>query len=95
MVTNGQLYQSMGGGGPTGRPGDLKHQPVTEILQRVAEDSKALATEELQLARTEITAKLKTAGKGAGLFGAAGAIAFFAVGALTAAFILALALVMP
>ena len=91
---DGQSYQSSGGG-PTRRPGDLKHQPVTEILQRAAGDSKALATGELQLAKTEITAKLKTAGKGAGLFGVAGAIAFFAVGALTAAFILALALVMP
>ena len=92
---NGQPYQSTAGGGATGPPGDLKHQPVTEILGRAAQDSRALATVELQLAKTEITAKLKTAGKGAGLFGVAGAIAFFAAGALTAAFVLALALVMP
>jgi membrane protein len=51
--------------------------------------------EELQLARTELTSKVKTAGRGAGLLGAAGVAAIFGVMAFTAAIILALAIVMP
>ena len=74
---------------------DLTHQPVTQVLQRVTEESKALIGEELQLARTELTSKVKTAGKGAGLLGAAAVVAIFGVMAITAAIILALAIVMP
>jgi hypothetical protein len=91
---NGQTY-SPRSGGVVGRPDDLRHQPVTGILQRVAEDSRKLVGDELQLAKAEISSKLKTAGKGAGFFGAAGILAFFAVGTLTAAIVLALALVLP
>jgi Flp pilus assembly protein TadB len=74
---------------------DLTHQPVTQVLQKVTEESKTLISEELQLARTELTSKVKTAGKGAGLLGAAAVAAVFGAMALTAAIILALALVMP
>src|ERR1700704_4011169 len=74
---------------------DLTHQPVTQVLQKVTEESKALIEEELQLARTELTSKVKTAGKGAGLLGGAAVAAIFGAMALTAAIILALALVMP
>lgn len=74
---------------------DLTRPHVTEVLQRVTEESKALIREELQLARSELTSKVKTAGKGAGLLGAAGVVAIFGALALTAALILALALVMP
>jgi len=74
---------------------DLTHQPVTQVLQRVTEESKALIGEELQLARTELTSKAKSAGKGAGLLGAAGIAAIFGAMALTAAMILGLTLVMP
>jgi hypothetical protein len=74
---------------------DLTHQPVTEVLQKVTEESKALIGEELQLARTELTSKVKSAGKGAGFLGAAAVAAIFGAMALTAAIILALALVMP
>lgn len=74
---------------------DLAHQPVTDVLHRATEDSKVLIGEELQLARSELTSKAKTAGKGAGLLGAAGVVAIFAVLALTAGFILGLALVIP
>ena len=74
---------------------DLTHQPVTQVLQKVTEESRTLISEELQLARTELTSKVKTAGKGAGLLGAAAVVAVFGAMALTAAIILALALVMP
>ena len=75
--------------------GDLRHQPVTEVLQKVTAESRTLMGEELQLARTELTSKAKTAGRGAGLLGAAGVVAIFGVMAFTAAIILALAIVMP
>src|SRR3954451_11578151 len=45
----------------------------------------------MELARAELTQRGKPAGVGAGLFGAAGLIALFGVGALTACLILALA----
>ena len=74
---------------------DLTHQPVTQVLQKVTVESKSLISEEMQLARTELTSKAKTAGKGAGLLGAAGVLAIFGVLAFTAAIILALAIVIP
>jgi hypothetical protein len=74
---------------------DLTHQPVTQVLQKVTEESKALIGEEMRLARAEMTSKAKTAGKGAGLLGAAGVVAIFGALAFTAAIILALAIVIP
>ena len=74
---------------------DLTHRPVTQVLQKVTKESKALIGEEIQLARTELTSKAKTAGKGAGLLGAAGVVAIFGALAFTAAIILALAIVIP
>src|SRR5882672_9038815 len=74
---------------------DLTHRPVTQVLQKVTEESKALIGEEMQLARAELTSKAKTAGKGAGLLGAAGVVAIFGALAFTAAIILALAIVIP
>lgn len=49
---------------------------------------------ELQLAQAEMTQKAKRFGIGAGLFGTAGLIALYGVGALVATAILALALVL-
>ena len=74
---------------------DLSHQPVTQVLQRVTGESKTLIGGEMQLARAELTSKVKTAGKGAGLLGAAGVVAVFGALAFTAAIILALAIIMP
>jgi uncharacterized membrane protein YqjE len=74
---------------------DPSHRPLTQVLQNVAEESKALIGEELQLAGSELASKAKVAGKGAGLLGAAAVAAIFGAMALTAAIILALALVMP
>jgi hypothetical protein len=47
--------------------------------------------QELELAKLELTEKGKRAGIGAGMFGGAGIVGLYAVGALTACFILALA----
>jgi len=46
--------------------------------------------QELQLARLELTEKGKRAGVGLGMFGGTGLFAFYAFGALTACFVLAL-----
>lgn len=73
---------------------DLRDQPVTQVLQRVSEESKSLINEELQLAKAEMSSKVKVAGKGAGMLGAAAVLGVYALGALTAAAVLALALVM-
>ena len=67
-------------------------EPTTgELINRLTEQTTALVRSELQLAKTEMTEKAKHAGVGAGLFGGAGLIALYGVGALIATIILALA----
>jgi uncharacterized membrane protein YqjE len=66
-------------------------EPTTgELINRLTEQTTALVRSELQLAKTEMTEKAKHAGVGAGLFGGAGLIALYGVGALIATIILAL-----
>jgi YihY family inner membrane protein len=67
--------------------------PLPDLVRRVAEDTKALLQQEVQLAKHEMAGKLKTAGKGAGSLGAAGLVAVFAACALVAALILGVATV--
>ncbi|TQL68976.1 putative membrane protein YqjE [Nocardioides albertanoniae] len=66
-----------------------------ELVQRLTEQSTRLVHSELELAKAEIAAKGKHAGVGAGLFGGAGLITLYGLGALITAGILALALVVP
>jgi membrane protein implicated in regulation of membrane protease activity len=54
-----------------------------------------LVRDELQLAQKEIQRSAKQAGIGAGLFGAAGILAFFGLASLIAAAIAAVALALP
>lgn len=61
----------------------------------MSEEMSRLIRDELRLAQAELTAKGKRAGLGAGLFGGAGLVGLYGVGALVAAAILALALVLP
>jgi hypothetical protein len=70
-------------------------KPIPEVLSQAAEASKALLAQELQLAKAELSEKARSAGTGAGLLGAAGITALFALGALTTAGILALSLALP
>ena len=76
-------------------PADLRRQPTGELVKELAEEVSNLVRAELELARAEITAKGKRAGIGLGELGAAGIVALYALGALTACFIAALALAMP
>ena len=63
---------------------------VGELLKRATEQTSRLAREELHLAQLELQEKAKHAGLGIGMFGAAGVVALFGVGALVATAILAL-----
>jgi putative superfamily III holin-X len=80
---------------PTRSSEDLKEQPWVDVLKTLAEELRDFVQQEMQLVKTELSSKVKQAGIGAGMFGAAGFMGFLAVGTLTAAVILALALVLP
>ena len=67
-------------------------RPIGELVRELSEQTSTLVRQELELARAELTQKGKTAGIGAGMFGAAGLFGFFAFAALTAAIIAALSL---
>lgn len=66
-------------------------RPVGELLRELSEQTTTLVRQELELAKLELTEKGKRAGIGVGMFGGAGVVGLYAVGALTACFILALA----
>jgi hypothetical protein len=69
------------------------HQlPAGELVKQLSEQTRELVAQELALAKLELTKKAKRAGIGGGMFGAAGVLAVYAVGALTACLILALSL---
>ena len=65
-----------------------------ELVSRLTEEISTLVRDEMRLAQLEVTAKAKKTGVGLGLFGGAGVIAWFGVGALVAAAILGLATVL-
>lgn len=79
-------------GGSTGRPGGSgDERSLSELVQKLTEQTSTLARNEIELAKAEVTAKGKRLGMGAGAFGAAGVVGLYAGGALTATIILALA----
>jgi MFS family permease len=64
---------------------------VAELVKQLSEQSSRLARQEVELAKAELSVKGKRAGQGAGMFGGAGLFGLYALGALTAAAIFALA----
>jgi uncharacterized membrane protein YqjE len=66
---------------------------TAELLRQLSQQTGDLVRQEMELAKAELTEKGKAAGLGAGMFGGAGLVALYAVGALTACAILALAIV--
>lgn len=77
-------------------PGADPHDLSTpQLMTRLSEQTSALVRAEMQLAQAEIKQSVKHAGIGLGLFGGAGTFAWFGFGALVAAAILALDLVLP
>ena len=69
-------------------------RPVAELLRELSAQTTTLVHQELELAKLELAQKGKRAGLGAGMFGAAGLVGLYAVGALTAALVLLLATAM-
>jgi Putative Actinobacterial Holin-X, holin superfamily III len=65
-------------------------QPVAALLRDLSEQTSTLVRKELELARLEMTEKGKRAGIGVGMFGGAGLVGLYALGALIAAAILVL-----
>jgi uncharacterized membrane protein YqjE len=68
-----------------------QEQTTADLLRQLSEQTTTLVRQELELAKLELTEKGKKAGMGAGMFGGAGALGFYALGAFTACAILALA----
>ena len=66
-------------------------RPLAELMRDLSQQSTELIRQEIELAKAELRVKGKSAGVGAGMFGAAGLVALFGVGALTACLVLALA----
>jgi Flp pilus assembly protein TadB len=58
---------------------------VAELVNQLSEQTSTLIRQELRLAQTEMQEKGKRFGKGAGMFGGAGLVALYGVGALVAA----------
>ncbi len=71
---------------------DLSDRSAAELMRRLSDQMSTLVRQELELAKAEVTEKGKRVGLGAGMFGGATFFGVFALGALTACAILALAL---
>ncbi len=76
-------------------PQDLSGASTAQLVSRLSTQVSELVRGELELARAELTEKGKKAGAGAGMAGAGAVLAWFAVGALVAAAIAGLAVVLP
>lgn len=74
---------------------DRQDQQVGALVAQLSNDVSRLVRDELQLAKAELKDKGKEAGIGIGLFGGAGTVALYGVGALVAAAILGLATAIP
>jgi hypothetical protein len=85
------MTQTMNGAGET----PATEHSAADLVKQVTEQASLLVRDEIKLAQLEMTRKGKQAGLGVGLFGGAGLIALFGVGALIACAIIALALVIP
>ncbi len=70
------------------RTGD--EQSVGELVQAMSQQTATLVRQELRLATVELQEKGKRAGQGAGMFGGAGVVALYGLGALIAAAIIGL-----
>jgi uncharacterized membrane protein YqjE len=70
---------------------ELTDESLSELVQRLSNQTTALVRQEMRLAQLELQEKGKRAGMGVGLFGGSGAVAFYGGGALVAALILLIA----
>jgi MFS family permease len=70
---------------------DAQNASLAELIKQLSEQTSRLARQEVELAKSELAVKGKRAGTGVGMFGGAGALAFYALGALIASAVLGLA----
>jgi uncharacterized membrane protein YqjE len=78
-----------------GHVDSLSDRSTGDLVKLAAEQVSHLVRDELRLAQTELAEKGKRVGVGVGLFGGAGAFAFYGLGVLLAAAVLGLAVVWP
>ena len=71
--------------------GEASQASIGELVKQLSEQTSRLGRLEVALAKRELESKGKRVGIGAGMFGGAGVLGFYAVGALVATAILALA----
>jgi hypothetical protein len=71
---------------------DRRDASTADLLKELSEQTTRLVRQEVELAKAEVSVKGKRAGIGAGMFGGAGVLGLYALGALTAAAIAALSL---
>jgi membrane protein len=79
---------------PQTRNGASSDESIADLMRRLSEQTTELVRKEIELGKAELQVKGKKAGIGAGMFGGAGVFGFYALGALTACAILALATAM-
>jgi hypothetical protein len=70
------------------RTEERSERPVGDLVQELSQQTATLVRQEMRLAQAELQQKGKHAGIGAGMFGGAGLVALYGVGALIAAAIL-------
>jgi uncharacterized membrane protein YqjE len=70
---------------------ELSDRSVGDLVQRLSQQTATLVRQEMRLAQVELQEKGKRAGIGAGMFGGAGLVALYGVGAVIAAAIMLLA----
>jgi uncharacterized membrane protein YqjE len=68
---------------------------VGELVQELSQQTATLVRQEMRLAQVELQEKGKRAGIGAGMFGGAGLVALYGVGAVLAAVIMLVATATP
>ena len=78
-----------------GTYGSLRDRGVGELVKELSGQVSALARQEVELAKTELTEKGRKGAVGAGMIGGAALIGLVALGSLTAFLILVLALALP
>jgi Flp pilus assembly protein TadB len=80
---------------PATHPARSAEHSTAELVKSLTEQVSRLVRDELKLAEYEMTRKAKRFGRGAGMFGGSGVVAFYGVGCLLAAAIIGLALAVP
>jgi uncharacterized membrane protein YqjE len=73
------------------RTEELPEQSVSDLVQQLSQQTATLVRQEMRLAQVELQEKGKRAGIGAGMFGGAGLVALYGVGAVVAAVIMLVA----